>query len=340
MIKLLVPNVPTIDEAMQYLRRIDESRHYTNFGANVVELEQRLQGILAPDSHVVTVSSCTAGLELAYTMYKAMGMDSIYLSAFTFPATALAAHRAGLLVELRDPDPQTWTDGTVSAFGAPVTGRPIIDAAGAIGEQTCPPESIVVFSLHATKPLPAGEGGFIVTHDSGEAAEFRAMTNFGFLAAERINKYQLGFGVARGMGTNAKLSEYHAAIALAALDQWTATREAYLTLFDWYALYLPGDVVVQRRPRGVYPSLAVLLPEGVNARVAAVGMLVYGVETRRWYCPPLYRHPLFAADPANFPVSEMLNDRLLGLPWHLHLTKNDVMEVCKKLQQTINVIRK
>ncbi len=330
-IKLLVPSVPTADTLLPYLRRIDEERWYTNFGKLVQELEARLAERYG--AHVVTVSSCTAGLELAFELYKSMGMDEITISPLTFQAAPLAARRAGLQVRFRDPDPETWTDGTVAAFGLPAYRGPIVDAAAAFGEQLVPENILAVFSLHATKPLPGGEGGFIVTHSASEAEELRQMTNFGFLQGTRTAKYNLGFGVSRGHGTNAKLSEYHAAVTLAALDAWPDTRERYLRLFDWYEKYLPAEVAQQKRPRGVYPVLAVKMP----ARAASVleAMAARGIETRRWYCPPLYRHPLFIADPRDFPVAQDLSTHLLGLPWHLHLTEADVERVCGALVESL-----
>ena len=41
-------------------------------------------------------------------------------------------------------------------------------------------------------------------------------------------------------GINAKVSEYGAAVGLAALDEWSATRAAYLSLRQEYVLALAG----------------------------------------------------------------------------------------------------
>jgi dTDP-4-amino-4,6-dideoxygalactose transaminase len=179
-----------------------------------------------------------------------------------------------------------------------------------------------VFSLHATKPFGCGEGGFIVTHDAKKALRYRRMTNFG-----------IWNGISEGDGTNAKMSEYHAAVALAALDGWR--REPWLQLHDWYQAHLPPCVTPQKRPRGVYSLMPVRLPEGVDARAVGVRMAAASVETRRWYCPPLYHHPLFLDDPAKFPVTESLSHRLLGLPFHTFLKEPDVETVCRVLSLAI-----
>lgn len=324
---------------MPYLKRIDEARWYSNFGKNVHELEDRLSKHFS-GAYVVTTSSCTAGLELAYTMARMMGYTKIELPALTFPATWMAAARGGLEIKPLDVDPETWIAPGVAGFGLPSYG-PIVDAAAAWGEQKVPlikEGMTAVFSLHATKVLGCGEGGYIVTWDANAAEEYRAMSNF-------------GFGGQTGWGINAKLSEYHAAIALAGLDAWD--REPWLQLFDWYEKHLPVTVEKQKRPRGVYPVLAVKLPEMPGGAAAALdSMKERGIECRQWYVPTLDQWPLFTpkapakgrmgghkkalAIPHHLPVTADLANRLLGLPWHLDLTEADVVQVCEQLAQVVS----
>lgn len=320
MIKLLQPKMPTADQLLPYLRRIDEARWYSNFGPLVMRLEDRLS-LHYDNAHIVTVSNCTAGLEIVYREFTHMELGSwspkLLLPALTFPATILAAHTAGFGVDFCDVDPKTWTAWPVSGFGLPEIGSPL-DAAGAYGEQTVRVGQTAVFSLHATKILGCGEGGYIVTHDAELARRYRRMTNFGMES-----------GISKGWGTNAKMSEYHAAVALASLDLFD--REPWLQLFDWYDEHLPDFVVKQKRPRGVYPMLSVKLP--CPAKPVMEIMRQMGVETRQWYCPPMYRHPLFEAPP--LPVTEDLAEHLIGLPWHLYLTEADVVQVCRMLRQSV-----
>ena len=50
------------------------------------------------------------------------------------------------------------------------------------------------------------------------------------------------------------------------------------------------------------------------------GLAAAGIETRRWYCPPLHRQPAFASSPRmSCPVTDALADSLLGLPFHLFI---------------------
>ena len=106
-IKLLVPSVPPIEAALPYIKRAEELRMYSNFGVNVQELERRLSEYFS-GPYVVTCANCTVGLELVYTLKLLRGARKIELPALTFPATWLAANRAGLGVIPIDVDRDTW----------------------------------------------------------------------------------------------------------------------------------------------------------------------------------------------------------------------------------------
>jgi dTDP-4-amino-4,6-dideoxygalactose transaminase len=329
-IKVLVPKLPTLDQAMPYLRRAEEARHYTNFGQNVREFEERLSQKYA-GAFVISVANCTLGLELVYMLKMIQGFRKIELPALTFPATWLAANRAGLEIIPIDVDRETWIAPGVAGFGVP-SYAPVVDAAGAFGEQAVPilrGGMTVVFSGHATKTFGMGEAGWIVTWDEGEAQTLREMSNFGIQQ-----------GVSVFVGTNAKMSEFHAAFGLAGLDHWD--REPWLQLYDWYDKHLPALVVKQKRPRGVYSLLPVKLP--VPAAPVKDKMLEAGIETRRWYTPILTEHPLFQKmgnrkwrrdHPLKIPVTLDLAEHLIGLPYHLYLTEADVRQVCETLASSI-----
>ena len=321
MIKLLVPKMPRHGALVPYLKRIDTNLWYSNFGELEQELREQLE--YKYNAHVVTVSSCTVGLELMYRHYRELGNCSIKLPALTFPATVLAAKREGLWVEFEDVDPHEWTHPAVAGFGLPALGE-WVDAAAAFGEQCVLRDQTAVFSLHATKTVGAGEGGFIVTHDPSLADKLRRQTNFGF-----VN------GISTGWGTNAKLSEYAAAVALASLDAYD--REAWLRLHDWYTKHLPATVTQQKRPRGAYPILAVKLP--CAAESVRVEMWHRGIETRRWYFPTMNLHPCVFGQGASplLPVTNELSQRLLGLPYHLFLSEDDVIQVCATLKEVIEM---
>ena len=63
MLRVLRPDVPTTDQILPYLRRIDAAKWYSNGGPLVRELERRMGG--------VTVASATLGLELVAPLVSA-----------------------------------------------------------------------------------------------------------------------------------------------------------------------------------------------------------------------------------------------------------------------------
>src|SRR5689334_13977749 len=96
-IPLLVPDMPSADELLPYLRRIDASRWYTNFGPLVDELERELRESLgeASQAALTTVANCTLGLELALAASGLAPGARVLLPALTFVATGMAVRRAG-----------------------------------------------------------------------------------------------------------------------------------------------------------------------------------------------------------------------------------------------------
>jgi dTDP-4-amino-4,6-dideoxygalactose transaminase len=328
-IKLLVPSIPPVEAALPYLRKSEEAKQFSNFGPCAKLLEERLSEYFS-GPYVVTCSNCTIGLEMVYTLRMINGARGIELPALTFPATWLAANRSGLEIIPIDVDRKTWVAPGVAGYGVP-TYAPVVDAAGAFGEQRVPivrGGMTAVFSMHCTKPFGCGEGGFVVTWDEGEAQMLREFQNFG-----------IHEGTSRFAGTNGKLSEFHAAMALAALDRWS--RDPWIQLNDWYMKHLKG-VIPQERPSGAYSLMPVELP--VAAGPALLRMQELDVQCRRWYHPVMTKHPLFEhrgnrkhrrANPVKLPNTDYLNEHLLGLPFHLELTETDVQQVCETLERAV-----
>lgn len=312
MVKVLVPDVPAAHEIAKYLRRIDAAKWYSNRGPLALELERRMGG--------VTVSSATTGLELVAPM---VFRKRVRIPAFTFAATATALLRAGLEPvlcdvgddwSLVDPDQDSLN---VCPFGAPVLGGGLIDAAAAWGNQKT---GIRVFSLHATKSLPAGEGGLVVGPPE-LMARVVSLSNFGL----QITPF--AHGIVSEAGTNAKLSEYHAAVALAALDRWQETAVWRIRLDADYRERLV-DQRLQPRPAGVYTTFPIRVR---NAEAIARDMASRGIETRRWYTPTLERHPAFKhlKVEGDLRMTKALNDEVLCLPFHREVPVDQVCEVLR-----------
>jgi dTDP-4-amino-4,6-dideoxygalactose transaminase len=286
----------------------------------------------------------------------------VLVPTLTFVATATAVLSAGLTPIVADIDPRSWLltpdialDALghrivravvpVATFGCPQdaagwdafharTGIPvIIDAAAGFGNQTDPGPTCAVFSLHATKPLAAGEGGFVVTRLPAFAAAVAQLSNFGINLADPI----VGIGATTMVGTNAKMSEYHAAVGLASLDQWADTAARRRVLHHEYAGQITAVTGLapmwQETPESCVRSVCCFLLASEAARYRAEASLTAsGIGWRRWYLPPIDKHPAFrhiAHQPT--PVANVLADRLLGVPFYIGMDSAARCEVVAAL---------
>jgi len=353
MIKVLIPEMPTADELLPYLRLIDQAKVYVNGGQMVKRLELELSALTRAPCAVV--SNGTVSMELALRAMDLPRGAGVLVPPVTYVASGQAIVNAGLVPVLCDVEADTWQLSAeraaeivaadksikavmpVAAFGLPVPIEPwerfnyetnlpvLIDAAGAIyGQQTSPiPEIVVSFSLHATKALGAGEGGALATHDLILLERVASMASFG------------------PGGTNAKMSEYHAAVALASMKRPMRSDGDGRTWVDdlggWY-LQLPTSIKwpvgARQDRRTLFP---ILLPERAEVTSVFSYLRLKGIETKQWYAPFLDARTEFH----NYPNTglclspAMLRYRLLGLPWHAFLTEDDVAAVCEKLSEAL-----
>lgn len=363
-IPLLIPDMPRADDLIDLLREIDGHRWYTNFGPLAKRFEAQLASGFQQHgpASVVSLSNCTLALELLLAACKLPAGSTILVPALTFVATGTAILRAGQRLLLADVDPQRWTLTPeiaraaaqshrvdcaipVSALGCPVdakqwdafsaeTGIPVIvDAAGAFGNQGTGRRIAVAFSLHATKTMGMGEGGFAVSGDGDWIERVRCLSNFGIDPAD--------FKVHQA-GTNAKLSEYHAAVGLAALARWperAALRRSLAAEYRRRLEALGHGIEFQQRPReGAYAALCVLLPLAADPMLVGARLAALGIETRRWYYPPLHRHPAFADArvAGSLEATTSISSRLLGLPFHLHLNTARIDTVAQNLARILD----
>ena len=367
-IPLLVPELPTLDALTPYLQRIDEKRWYSNFGPLVQELEARFATSFvtknAQDAaSAVTVSNATAGIEIAMRALALPPGSLVLVPALTFVASATAVLSAGLTPVVADVDEDNWlltpAIATAAAASLPLravlpvatfgaaqdaqgwsdfhaaTGLPVvIDAAAAYGNQFDPGPTCAVFSLHATKPLASGEGGVIVTRSAEFAATVRQLSNFGI---DLSGKQGAPVGSTTLVGTNAKMSEYHAAIGLASLDAWPDTIRRRQQMFERYSDVINttcgNHIVWQQMPLDAVRSVCcMLLPSGPERDRAEALMATKGIATRRWYLPLINEHPAFhGLEHLPAPNAYAISQRLLGIPFHLSLSDADQADIANCL---------
>jgi len=356
---VLRPWLPSTADLLPYLAQIDQRRWYSNSGPLVTRLEEQLSRHLGFSRHgVVTTANATLGLTVALLARRVPAGSVCIMPSWTFAATPHAARAAGLTQWFIDVDRQSWalnpehvTEAlrriprpvgaliVVSPFGAPIdvrawelfedrTGISVIVDAAAAFDSTRPSHLTHVVSLHATKILGSGEGGFIASTDSQFLERVKACCNFGFQGTRHAMRAAL----------NAKMSEYHAAVALASLAAWSENRPRHVRIMDWYrrgVARLDGVSLQPNYGRGwVSGTTSVLLPQGARERVLA-NLLVSGIETRQWWGEGCHTQPAFVDCPRGaLPVTEDLGARVIGLPHFPEMQKQDVDTVLDSVSAT------
>jgi dTDP-4-amino-4,6-dideoxygalactose transaminase len=353
------PRLPTAEAILPYLQQIDDARWYSNFGPMLTGLEQRLADRFPAPTRVVTVSNATQALTLALLAMDLTPGGYVVVPAWTFVATAHAVIQAGLKPWFVDVDPVTWMldpaqvaglssdlKGEVAAvipvcaFGAmpdlPAwrafrdrTGVPVLIDAAAAFDTLNDARLPAVVSLHATKVLGLGEGGFLATEDAAFAHRVRLATTFGFHGSRD----------AQVAATNAKLSEYAAAVGLAALDGWPGDRLRWMRTAQMLRIALIGRSEVSFQPGWgsdwVTSVCTVGLPRGSTPAVAK-SLREDGVDTRAWWGEGCHTSTAFAGcrrEP--LPATEALASSTLGLPFSIDMNADEIARVAAALDRAI-----
>jgi len=354
------PRLPPLAALAPYIERIDQARWYSNFGPLIESLEARLaQHFGLPADNVATISNATVGLELALKAAGAAPRTFCLLPSWTFSASVHAVMEAGLRPCFID----TTVDGVITpelaaealkqvsgevsaVMPVSVCGQPldhaawdrfaaehgvavvVDDAPGFDGAR--PEDALSVVSMHATKVLGVGEGGFVMSKTPELAGAVRRRANFGFEGARE----------AWMPATNGKLSEYAAAVGLAALDEWPARRAAFQAAAMRYRRNLadvPGAVLPDGwGPDWVSTTCVVRLEDPARTAPVLDALHAAGAETRAWWGRGMHTHRAFAScQRLALPVTEQLAQTVLGLPFFIDMTDEQVDRVCEALRREL-----
>jgi dTDP-4-amino-4,6-dideoxygalactose transaminase len=347
------PRFPDQAAIGREVERIVESQVLTD-GPTVRKLEERAAQYLGV-RHCVAVASCTTGLMLVLRAAEVSG--DVVIPSFTFAATAHAVSWNGLRPAFADVDPETLTLSPqavqrvigirVSAilathlYGAPcdVEGLQEVatrngvglffDAAHGFGARhrgvmVGGYGAAEVFSLTPTKTLIGGEGGIIATNDDLLAERCRIGRNYG-----HAGDYNCQF-----VGLNGRMSELHAALALASFEDLEERLDRRNELAGHYRKLLdqvPGISFpnVSDDDRSTYKDLVVLVHAptfGLSADELGEALAAEGIETRRYYSPPVHlmRAYRWMAHGVDLPVSVAAAQAALALPLWADMTEEHI----------------
>lgn len=250
------------------------------------------------------------------------------------PKTAgvIVVHIAGLVCpqineikELCDENGLFLLEDAAHAHGAMIDGR----MAGTLGDAGC-------FSFYPTKVMTSCEGGMIITNNSQLAEEARYLRTCGQNAERK----------AVMLGHNWRLNEIAAVVGkhqLEHLEEFVSKRNE---VARWYeeALSNVAGISLFKTPSNIrhsYYKYPVKLADGIDRE--KLGFLLkekHGVETGYVYYPPCHLQPFymetFGTRMGDLPVAERVLKKVLCLPMHYGVTKENVDYIRDALVSSIN----
>jgi FlaA1/EpsC-like NDP-sugar epimerase/dTDP-4-amino-4,6-dideoxygalactose transaminase len=350
------PTRPPLQDVTNALKPSYDAGILTN-GPLVRSLEERLADRLGVRD-VVAVSSCTSGLMLVLQAIVEDRPGPVVLPSFTFSASAHAVSwnaRAPrfvdclfdtLQIDLADSANALGDASALLAthiFGAPCNpegvvavanarGVPVVfDAAHALGALTRGKPIggfgvAEVFSLTPTKPLVAGEGGIVATNDAALAEIVRVGRDYG-----NPGDYNTRFP-----GLSARMSEFHAAIALLSLDTFDAAlarRNEIAALYRAALSSIPGirPQVVAGDDFSTYKDFAVIVDAeeyGVSRNLLVRALRSDGIDTRNYFDPPVHQQESYSAlEHRALPVTDEVAEQVIALPMSTALEDDQIERV-------------
>ncbi len=350
-IPYFIPDLPTSDEVYGILKSIDSNKWYSNFGP----LEQSLrlpfmQTFFQSDNEleVTFTNTGTAAINLALKALELPQASKVLVPSLSFPATAIAVINAGLepifadvgnelelsvkqtmeivqkhnikavvpvLFHNQSKELKKW-DIFAKETNIPV----VIDSCAALDVMQLPTYCTMTFSLHATKFYGIGEGGAVVSKNTDLVEKVRKFSNFGFDHHKII-----------GIGDNAKLSEYHAAVAHSQLSRVVMIRYRKQELTEHYQNAFercPHNIQVMSRFNEI-PSYLLITSLNCNVKSLHRYLLDEGIENRRFHYPLLIDQPAFKRfECISSPETiSLISKNLISLPFHNHIQKQDIEEI-------------
>lgn len=349
------PTTPSLDDVVARLRPSYDDAILTN-GPLVRELEERA-AIYLGVRRVVAVSTCTSGLMLVLRAVGTKG--SVVLPSMTFSATAHAVAWNGAESIFAECDVASYQLDAVDAatrvaadtsalvathcFGAPCdvettlavgrdAGIPVVfDAAHGFGAERAGTRlggfgAAEIFSLSPTKLVISGEGGLVATNDDSLADQVAIGRDYG-----NPGNYDTQFP-----GLNARMSELHAAMALASFDLLDEVLAARRHLAARYRTALAAIAGVEGQRIGdgdlsTFKDLSVTVDAarfGIDRDRLAVVLKADGIDTRPYFYPAVHQQTAYRrADRPSLPATDLAASRALSLPIYPALTEEIVDRV-------------
>lgn len=342
--------MPPIEEFENYIKGIWENRYLTNEGPNLQELKSKLKEYLNLEN-INIVTNGTIALELAI---RALGIEDgeIITTPFSFVATTSSImwekctpvfvdiDRETLCIDVNKIEekitPKTKAIMAVHVFGYPCDVekidkiaqkhnlKVIYDGAHAFGSRYKGKSllsygDITTCSFHATKLFHTIEGGACFTKTKELDDKIQSLKTFGAINGN----YEI-------VGTNAKMTEFNAAMGLANIKYINEIIEERKKICNLYDQLLKGYVERPEECEGLeynYIYYPIILKDEQQTLDIIKKLNENEINPRRYFYPSL-NILNFIDKKESCPISEDITKRILCLPLYNGLKEDEIHKIC------------
>ena len=360
--KILVTksSLPSLEEYVDEIKELWDSHWLTNMGVKHKQLQAELKESLKVEQ-IDLLTNGHMALELSLQAMRFEAGSEVITTPFTFASTTHAIVRNNLEPVFCDIDPVDFTidvdkieelitDKTVAIVPVHVYGnvcnieeiekiakkhdlKVIYDAAhtfgvkykgkgiGSFGDASC-------FSFHATKVFNSIEGGAVTFKDTEFGLDIYRLKNFGIRGTESVD----------GVGANAKMNEFCAAMGLCNLRHIHEEITKRKIVVDRYREYLGGVNGLQLNPvqaevetnYSYFPVVFDTEKFGSDRDEVFMCLAENGIGARKYFYPLTNTFECYQGkyDVGLTPVALDISKRVLTLPLYAELALDDVDRIC------------
>lgn len=348
MIPVTKPYLPNKKKLLSYLNLIYESGWLTNHGPIVNEFESKLREYCEHEQ-VKFVSNGTIALQIALQAIKKRG--EVITTPYSYIATTSSIIWEGNKPVFVDVNPETAnidnkliedkiTKETIAILATHVYGNPceieeieliakkynipvIYDAAHCFGTKYNNQSifhfgDLSVTSFHATKIMHTVEGGAVFSNSERFNRPIDGLMNFGHTSE---NTFDMA-------GINGKNSEFHAAMGINVLDNFSEIllqrKKQWLRYFGVIEnSSLVQTISLNSKANYNYAYFPLICSTKEICNIIEEKLSANNVKARRYFSPSLNTLDFLTHKDQPCPVSESLSKRVLCLPLYHDLNEED-----------------
>ncbi|MCI9209313.1 MAG: DegT/DnrJ/EryC1/StrS family aminotransferase [Eubacterium sp.] len=354
------PSLPSMEEFVEEIKDMWDTGIMTHQGPKHNRLQAELEKFMQV-SHVTLFANGHLALELGLESWQLSG--EVITTPFTFGSTTQAILRNGLTPVYCDINEDDYTidcnkleslitEKTCAIVPVHVYGnicdvericeiakryrlKVVYDGAHAFGEtykgkNIAQYGDMTMFSFHATKVLNTVEGGCVAYSDGSKTQFLEGLRQFGQIVHTDLVPY---------IGTNAKMTDMHAAMGLCNLrhfDEYIAKRKA---VAERYRDRLDGIDglklnVIQSDVESNFAYFPIVIEErnsGVTCDLVMEELAKHNVFVRKYFYPLCSDFECIKemGIHADVPVASYISKRVLTLPCYSDLALEDVDDICR-----------